>query len=147
MTFILRYMIDQNIVGAGWIGVKSKEYRIVPDHQKTSICSLEIIAQHDMVYGIPTHELEAIAPLRILSFDIECMCTLGFPKAERDSVIQISNVLYIQGSEHNADGTEKEKKAGDDEGETDLYFHKNVFCLKSCSPIAGCHVYSYDTEE
>jgi len=27
------------------------------------------------------------------------------------------------------------------------YFHQSVFCLKSCAPIPGCRVYSFDTEQ
>ena len=161
IAFILRYMIDRNIVGAGWCNIDAGKYRIVPEHQKSSNCSLEIITRCDSVTGIDIKEKDIVAPLRILSFDIECMCTEGFPEATRrsDQVIQISNVCYIQGSEH-------KKKAGDDtkdddvemkdntdpsvsaspDPDADLYFHKSVFCLKSCSPIAGCNVYSYESE-
>eukprot|EP00486_Rosalina_sp_Unknown_P012192 CAMPEP_0201594458 /NCGR_PEP_ID=MMETSP0190_2-20130828/191769_1 /ASSEMBLY_ACC=CAM_ASM_000263 /TAXON_ID=37353 /ORGANISM="Rosalina sp." /LENGTH=750 /DNA_ID=CAMNT_0048054083 /DNA_START=795 /DNA_END=3044 /DNA_ORIENTATION=- len=160
IAFILRYMIDRNIVGAGWINVIAGKYRIVPEHKKSSNCSLEIVARCDKVDGIDTKEKEMIAPLRILSFDIECMCTEGFPEAtnKANSVIQISNVCYIQGSE------DKKKKDGEDDVEmkddnsdpsismspdpdADLYFHKSVFTLNTCSPIAGCNVYSYDTEK
>jgi DNA polymerase delta subunit 1 len=39
-----------------------------------------------------------IAPLRILSFDIECAGRKGvFPDAEIDPVIQIANMITIQG--------------------------------------------------
>jgi DNA polymerase elongation subunit (family B) len=39
-----------------------------------------------------------IAPMRILSFDIECAGRKGhFPTADTDPVIQIANVLAING--------------------------------------------------
>ena len=39
-----------------------------------------------------------MAPLRILSFDIECQGRKGyFPEAEHDPVIQIANCLSVYG--------------------------------------------------
>ena len=42
---------------------------------------------------------QAIAPVRILSFDIECAAKKkgAFPEAQRDPVIQIANVAVLQG--------------------------------------------------
>ena len=41
-----------------------------------------------------------MAPLRILSFDIECQGRKGhFPEAEQDAVIQIANSLSVYGKE------------------------------------------------
>ena len=42
---------------------------------------------------------QAIAPLRILSFDIECAAKIkgAFPEAQKDPVIQIANVAVLQG--------------------------------------------------
>jgi DNA polymerase delta subunit 1 len=41
-----------------------------------------------------------VAPLRILSFDIECQGRKGhFPEAEHDPVIQIANSLSVYGKE------------------------------------------------
>ena len=38
-----------------------------------------------------------MAPLRVLSFDIECMGRRGhFPEPDKDPVIQISNVVHVQ---------------------------------------------------
>jgi len=69
-----------------------------------------------------------IAPLRILSFDIECSAVAGkFPTPQADPVIQIANIVKIH-------------------GETDI-FVRNVFTLKSCAPIVGTKVYSYEDEQ
>ena len=43
-------------------------------------------------------EWQRIAPFRILSFDIECAGRKGiFPEPEHDPVIQIANVVTVQG--------------------------------------------------
>jgi len=168
MDYKLRYMIDQHIVGAGWIGVDASSYNIVPQRRMASRCTLEVVARWDAVRGIAN--MDEIAPLRILSFDIECSCGEGFPEATRqnDAVIQISNVCYVQGSEHSADtkgegdGDDVEMKENDSNGsngsnvvkaskspspvQDDVYFHQNVFTLNTCAPIAGCNVYSFETE-
>lgn len=47
----------------------------------------------------PEGDWQKIAPLRILSFDIECAGRKGiFPEAEHDPVIQIANMVTRQGS-------------------------------------------------
>eukprot|EP01084_Bolivina_argentea_P116188 206496_1 len=82
---------------------------------------------------------------------IECMCSDGFPEAkrEKDQIIQISNVCYIQGSEHRDRDREEieEKVSKSPDPDLDIYFHKSVFCLNTCSPIAGCNVYCFTTEK
>ena len=41
-----------------------------------------------------------MAPLRVLSFDIECQGRKGhFPEAEKDPVIQIANSLSVYGDD------------------------------------------------
>ena len=70
-----------------------------------------------------------MAPLRILSFDIECQGRRGyFPEAERDPVIQIANSLSVYGDAGGA-------------------VVQNVFTLGGCLPIVGAQVISSSTEE
>jgi DNA polymerase delta subunit 1 len=46
-------------------------------------------------------EWNKIAPLRVLSVDIECQGRKGyFPEADKDPVIQIANVVSIYGQSH-----------------------------------------------
>ena len=48
----------------------------------------------------PEGEWNKMAPLRVLSFDIECQGRKGhFPEAEKDPVIQIANVLSVYGND------------------------------------------------
>ena len=73
-------------------------------------------------------EWSKIAPLRVLSFDIECQGRKGhFPEAEKDPVIQIANALTVYG----------EAKP----------MVQNVFTLKGCLPIVGAQVISSENED
>jgi len=66
------------------------------------------------VEAVPLHIDSKIAPLRILSFDIECSADKGrFPTADRDPIIQIANIVKVHG--------EKDPIV------------RNVFCLKKCA--------------
>ena len=72
-------------------------------------------------------EWQKMAPLRILSFDIECAGRQGiFPEPQIDPIIQIANMVTRQG----------ESKP----------FIRNVFTLKSCAHIAGSQVLSFENE-
>ena len=56
------------------------------------------ILSHSLSFPLPPSLSQTIAPLRILSFDIECAGRKGtFPEAKIDPVIQISNVVVVQG--------------------------------------------------
>lgn len=52
-----------------------------------------------LISHAPEGEWSDIAPLRILSFDIECAGRKGvFPEASTDPVIQIANMVTRQGT-------------------------------------------------
>jgi DNA polymerase delta subunit 1 len=69
-----------------------------------------------------------MAPLRILSFDIECAGRKGvFPEANQDPVIQIANIVTRYG----------EKKP----------FVRNVFCLDTTSLIVNTQIFEFEREE
>lgn len=65
-------------------------------------------------------EWGTLAPLRILSFDIECYAKKGFPEASKDPVCQIASLLTIQGDDYPT--------------------VKNILTLGSCDPIAETEV-------
>lgn len=55
------------------------------------------ISWEDMISHPAEGEWQKIAPLRILSIDIECAGRKGiFPEADKDSVIQIANMVVVQ---------------------------------------------------
>ncbi|RLM70109.1 DNA polymerase delta catalytic subunit [Panicum miliaceum] len=108
ILFALRFMIDCNIVGGNWIEVPAGKYS-------------------DLVSHAAEGEYSKMAPFRILSFDIECAGRKGhFPEPTHDPVIQIANLVTLQGE--------------------DQPFVRNVMTLKSCAPIVGVDVMSFDTE-
>ncbi|XP_042438291.1 DNA polymerase delta catalytic subunit [Zingiber officinale] len=126
ILFALRFMIDCNIVGGNWIEVPAGSYRKVI--KSMSYCQLELDCLYsELISHTPEGKYSKMAPFRILSFDIECAGRKGlFPEPTHDPVIQIANLVTLQGDDHP--------------------FIQNVMTLKSCSPIVGVDVMSFDTE-
>jgi len=82
----------------------------------------------DIISHEPEGEWSKIAPLRILSFDIECAGRKGvFPEADTDPVIQIANMVTRQGESQP--------------------FVKNVFTFNTCSHIVGSQVLEFMKED
>ncbi|EGR29193.1 hypothetical protein IMG5_161090 [Ichthyophthirius multifiliis] len=130
MPFSLRFMIDKDIVGMGWINLKKNMFEIRSIDKHKSRCQIEIDIHQDNLEAMDINlpECIEIAPLRIFSFDIECQAKDGgFPNAQKDPIIQISTVLKIH------------------DQQDDLV--KTVFTIGSCSNIPGCIVKSYEKEE
>ncbi|CAN6476021.1 unnamed protein product [Victoria cruziana] len=126
VLFALRFMIDCNIVGGNWIEVPSGRYR--RSVRCMTYCQLEVDCLYsELISHAPEGEFSKMAPFRILSFDIECAGRKGlFPEPTHDPVIQVANLVTLQGEDHP--------------------FVRNVMTLKSCSPIVGVDVMSFDTE-
>ncbi|KAL5531593.1 POL3 [Sanghuangporus baumii] len=128
IPYVLRFMIDAKVVGMNWIEIPAGKYNILNGEKKRSQCQLEFsVAWNELISHAPDGEWSKIAPLRILSFDIECAGRKGiFPEAQTDPVIQIGNMVTRQG----------ESKP----------FIRNVFTLNTCSHIVGSQVLSYKSE-
>ncbi|KAG5529015.1 hypothetical protein RHGRI_029623 [Rhododendron griersonianum] len=126
VLFALRFMIDCNIVGGNWIEVPAGKYK--KSAKNLSHCQLEFDCLYsELISHAPEGEFSEMAPFRILSFDIECAGRKGlFPEPTHDPVIQVANLVTLQGQ--------------------DQPFVRNVMTLKSCSPIVGVDVMSFDTE-
>lgn len=62
--------------------------------------SLTLVGRYNhFISHAPEGNWSKIAPLRILSFDIECAGRKGiFPEAQIDPVIQIANMVTAQGT-------------------------------------------------
>ncbi|KAL3649582.1 DNA polymerase delta catalytic subunit [Castilleja foliolosa] len=127
VLFALRFMIDCNIVGGNWIEVPHAKYKRTTENR--SYCQLEFDCLYsDLISHAPEGEFSKMAPFRVLSFDIECAGRKGlFPEPTHDPVIQVANLVTLQGE--------------------DQPFVRNVMTLKSCSPIVGVDVMSFDTEK
>lgn len=132
IDFDIRFMVETKVVGCNWIELppgtwskREKGKRPEPE----SRCQLEVdIAYDKFISHEPEGDWAKVAPMRILSFDIECAGRKGvFPEPNHDPVIQIANMVMRQG--------EKEP------------FLRNVFTLNTCGPIVGSQVLSYMNEK
>lgn len=112
-----------------WLEVPKGKYEVRPDANKISNCQIEIdVSVNNLISHEPEGEWSKIAPLRILSFDIECAGRKGvFPDPDIDPVIQIASMVTRQG----------ESKP----------FVRNVFTLNTCSNIVGSQVLSFQDEQ
>ncbi|KAK9468645.1 DNA polymerase family B-domain-containing protein [Lipomyces arxii] len=129
IPYILRALVDCKMSGMSWISLPAGKYEVVPKSQKVSAAQLELTIPFEYLVA---HQSEGewlkMAPLRILSFDIECAGRKGiFPEADKDPVIQIANVVSRHG----------EAKP----------FARNVFTLNTCSQIVGTQVIENTTEK
>jgi len=133
IDFEIRYMTDAHIVGCNWLELPAGHW--IPRNKDpkahdgyTSRAQLEVdISYQKLISHQPEGEWQDVAPLRVLSFDIECAGRKGiFPEPDKDPVIQIANMVIRQG--------EKEP------------FIRNVFTLGSCAQIVGSHVISCEKE-
>ncbi|KZV72219.1 hypothetical protein PENSPDRAFT_751123 [Peniophora sp. CONT] len=128
IAYTLRFMVDTKVVGMNWIEVPAGKYKLLTGKDKLSLCQIELRVQwDDFISHAPDGQWSKAAPLRILSFDIECAGRKGiFPEAKEDPVIQIANMVTRQGE--------------------DRPFIRNVFTLNTCSHIVGSQVLSFDDE-
>uniref|UniRef100_A0AAZ3QU71 DNA polymerase n=1 Tax=Oncorhynchus tshawytscha TaxID=74940 RepID=A0AAZ3QU71_ONCTS len=132
IDFEIRFMVDSDVVGCCWIELPKGKYRVREERMlgKTdvSLCQYEVDVGWTQLISHPAEgEYQRIAPLRVLSFDIECAGRKGiFPEAEKDPVIQIASMVQRQG--------EKEP------------FIRTVFTLQSCSSIVGSQVLCFTKE-
>ena len=128
IPFVMRFMVDTHMTGVNWIELPAGKWslRTRGDHISTSQIECDIFYQ-DLISHTPEGSWSHIAPLRILSFDIECAGRKGvFPEAQHDPVIQIAAVVTVQGES------------------TPLI--RTIFTLNSCAPIVGAEVLSFESE-
>lgn len=130
INYLLRLMVDCEITGMSWITLPAGKYKPVEGFHKKLTCQIECrIDYHDLVSHPSEGEWLIMAPLRVLSFDIECSGRKGiFPEADKDPVIQIANCVSKVGS----DGKP---------------FIRNVFTVNTCAAITGSQIFEHKTEE
>lgn len=108
--------------------VAPSNYTMMPRERRHSNCQIEAVVNYrDLIAHPHDGEWAKMAPLRILSFDIECAGRKGiFPEPHEDPVIQIANVVTRYG----------ESKP----------FVRNVFALDTCSVIVNTQILEFDNE-
>ncbi|RVD93034.1 dna polymerase delta catalytic subunit [Tubulinosema ratisbonensis] len=115
INYVLKCMIDLNIVGMSYLKIKDYFYNECGD----ICCSFKNIEQLPF-----NEEYSLLPPLKILSFDIECVSdSFGFPVPTKDPVIQIGNTIYHNGA-----------------------YEKIIFCLKETEKIPGAQVLWFENE-
>ncbi|XP_059410509.1 DNA polymerase delta catalytic subunit isoform X2 [Carassius carassius] len=139
IDFEIRFMVDSDVVGCCWIELPKGKYRLRVERGvgqtdskypgKVSLCQYEVdVAWNHLISHPAEGEWQRIAPLRVLSFDIECAGRKGvFPEPEIDPVIQIASMVQRQG--------EKEP------------FIRTVFTLQSCASIVGSQILCFTQEK
>lgn len=111
-----------------WVEAEAGKYRLLPLKERHSNCQIEASVDYrDLIAHPNDGEWAKMAPLRILSFDIECAGRKGiFPEPNQDPVIQIANVVTRYG----------EPKP----------FIRNVFVLDGCSLIVNTQILEFSDE-
>ena len=117
------------VTGMSWVEAPQSKYHMIPHRDRHSNCQIEAYVHYrDLIAHHNDGEWAKMAPLRILSFDIECAGRKGvFPEANQDPVIQIANVVTRYG----------ESKP----------FVRNVFCLDTCSLIVNTQIFEFGAED
>ena len=98
IDFEVRFMVDTGIKGASWVTLPKGKYGPRLDKAE-STCSYDCVIDYKyLIAHEPVDEWSKTAPLRILSYDIECAGRKGiFPEPEHDPVIQIAAMVQRQG--------------------------------------------------
>ena len=129
LEYVLRCMVDTNISGMSWVEVPAGKYRMISQRDRHSNCQIEAFVHYRDIISHPAEgDWVKMAPLRVLSFDIECAGRKGiFPQAHTDPVIQIANVVTRYGEEKP--------------------FVRNVFCMGDCSLIPSTQIFEFDKDD
>ncbi|XP_008303353.1 DNA polymerase delta catalytic subunit [Stegastes partitus] len=139
IDFEIRFMVDSDVVGCCWIELPKSKYRLREEKSptdtdsqypgKVSLCQYEVdVGWTDLISHPAEGDWQRIAPLRVLSFDIECAGRKGiFPEADKDPVIQIASMVQRQ-------------------GETEPFI-RTVFTLQSCASIVGSQILCFTQEK
>lgn len=73
IQYVLRFMVDTKLAGMSWVEVPTKSYKLINENERQSNCQIEAeVSYRDLIAHKPEGEWSKMAPLRILSFDIEC---------------------------------------------------------------------------
>lgn len=125
----VKFMARTGIVGCGWVEIPAGKGTVLHKKMQSSRCQIEVeVKVKDLIVHDPEGEWAAVAPIRTLSFDIECMGRRGiFPDASEDPIIQIANMVKV-------------------EGESEPFI-RNCFVLGTCDPVIGSEIIQCKTEK
>jgi len=132
VQFIMRFMVDTKIGGMSWVELPKDKYRFIqpgPNGSRQGTAQIEASCHYrDMIALSAEGEYSKMAPLRIMSFDIECAGRKGiFPDAKIDPVIQIATAVTRYGDKQP--------------------FIRNVFCLNTCASVVNTQILEFGKED
>lgn len=99
VRFDLRFLVDKNLHGCQWFEVQNT--RAADPYNRRSRAQIELDAEPQDIVPLPIERAD-IAPLRKMSYDIECVPYAGgggFPEAQKDPIICIG-VTVEQGGQY-----------------------------------------------
>lgn len=125
---IVRFMVDSNLTGVNYVQVPATYYSTVNQNFRVTNCQFEFVCNYkNLTSHNPIGSWSSIAPIRILSFDIECAGRKGiFPDPLHDPVITIGCSLKILGNSS--------------------FLYKSLFCLRQTSLVVDANVQCFDSE-
>lgn len=93
---VLRFTHIKNIKMTGWITIKAGNFTIVGDDDEISRSQISIVAKWN---DVNPYDCDQIAPFLILSYDLECYSSRGYPKfpeadIKGDFISQIGCALW-----------------------------------------------------
>jgi DNA polymerase elongation subunit (family B) len=124
---MLRCMHTIGVTACGWVSVPYNKCCIYKDQTAPTSCDINVSTDWQFLKPVKDN---AILPLVIASFDIECVSGDGnFPQPHRieDKIIQIGTTFSRYGSPE--------------------CFYKHIITLDTCDPLDGVDVESYTTEK
>ncbi|EPR79322.1 DNA polymerase delta catalytic subunit [Spraguea lophii 42_110] len=138
--YVLKYMVDNNIIGMGYLKVDDYEevcidndivYSQENEDGMKDILFKQKVKRYRVDYrnvkSLPLSEYSSIPYMKILSIDIECFGeNRTFPNAKINPVIQIGNSFSYHRSKKKTEQV--------------------IFCYKSTGDIPGAIVHWYETE-
>lgn len=100
VPFELRAMVDSNLAGCQWLRLKAGSYEVQDAEGSVNVqYKLSPLEGLQGITPIPIGEMDDLAPMRYLSFDIEAKREKpGFCKAEEDDSILICCALDVIGT-------------------------------------------------
>ena len=99
VNYAERLMIEKDISGMGWIQLPADRYTISKRQDSDRVINL-VVHQDDLI-SLHNQGFEALAPLRVLSFDIECHSFGKFPDPAKHEIITIGMTCKIHGEDRN----------------------------------------------
>ncbi|KAF6755771.1 delta DNA polymerase [Ephemerocybe angulata] len=141
LPYVSRFMTDTQILPMTWIRIPASKYTVMGDADRPSTCQLELLSSYEDIELVSDGDrstLPEIAPLRVMSMDIETMVppSNGFPRPTQEQVIQIACTVSLRRYSTNAETA----------AEFEQPFFRCVFALDSVAKIPGCQIFSFEDE-